>query len=491
MRARVREHFFRASAWGLGLRVSARVMGLLSTLVLARLLTPDDFGVVAIALLVVVAVEVLGEGGQKLALIRLTDGDREYCDSAWTLSVITGVALALIVFSSAPLGTTLFAEPRAVAVIQLLSLRPLLGGLESMGSTLFRRELDFRREFYVLGAQRLFTFVVTIGFAIVFQNYWALAGGQVVGRLGSTVLSFAMHPYRPRFRLSKLRSLWGFSAWILAKQLGNFMSARLDHILIGSLNSASSLGYYTIANDLGTAVTEEIRIPITAAIYPVLAKAQADVAFVTRAYLSILALIATITVATSIGIGLVAEDMVHVVLGSKWLAVAPLIVWLAAGAGVFSIGATAFSIFELLGRADISAKVTWLQLGAIGLAMGICASLTKDTVAFAITRFCLQCAFTVQLLSVLTRLLAVTWRDIFRELWRPAMAGATMALVVTTARSYMAFAEFERLALSCLMGVIAYLASLTALWWLSGRPDGAEKMVILFLGRALSSPRPT
>src|SRR6185312_2887630 len=141
-------HMLRGSAWAVALRWCIRGTGLLSTLILARLLTPADFGIVAMAMLVVGALEILSETGQRLAIIRHPDPTREHYDSAWTISILIGLGLSAGIFAVAPLTVDYFHEPRAVLVIRCLALRALIGGFENIGVVDFRRGLRFQRDFH-------------------------------------------------------------------------------------------------------------------------------------------------------------------------------------------------------------------------------------------------------------------------------------------------------------------------------------------------------
>lgn len=471
-------NLLRGAAWGLALRWGIRLAGMLNTIILARLLTPTDFGVVAIAMLVVSAIEILGQSGQKLAILRLAETTPEHHDSAWTLSVATGTLIAFAVFLSAPLAALFFHEPRAVPVIQLLALRPLFAGCESLGATLYRKSLNFRREFRVLAAQRAFGFVIMVGLALALRNYWALAIGTVAASLVATLLSFAMHPYRPRFRLSKLGDLWGFSNWILAKHLGTFLAVKFDQFLVGSLKNAGMLASYAIAVDLGTMVVEEIRTPLTTAFYPVLAGHQSDRAFVARSYLTIFALIVTAGVALEVGIALVSPDLVLVVLGAKWRAAIPLLPWLALAAGITAIGSTAFCVIELFGRADLSAKLTWLNFALAAIAIGITGPLTYSILAISIARFVACSAFAAILLAVPLRLLPIGWGDLARSAWRPVAAGAAMALAVLLVRERLGPPGLIRLITLCGLGAIVYGSVLFGSWVAAGGPVGPERMLV-------------
>src|SRR5689334_546854 len=138
----------KGSFWMILLRWAIRLIGLVSTVILARLLTPTDFGIVSMAMFVVGMLEVLNQTGQRLAIIRLHDPSREDYDSAWTISLLVGVTIGLLILLIAPFTVVYFHEPRAILVMQCLSLRAVLDGFENIGIVDFRRDLRFDRFFW-------------------------------------------------------------------------------------------------------------------------------------------------------------------------------------------------------------------------------------------------------------------------------------------------------------------------------------------------------
>ncbi|HTW32212.1 MAG TPA: oligosaccharide flippase family protein, partial [Candidatus Sulfotelmatobacter sp.] len=149
-------HLFRGSAWMVGLRWAVRLTGIVSTVILARLLTPADFGVVAIAMIVVGLLEMLSQTGQALAIIQHESPTREHYDSAWTISILIGIVIALAIVAIAPLTRYYFHDPRSIVVMQCLAVRAILGGFENVGMIDFRRDLRFDRVFLYTIAGKLF-----------------------------------------------------------------------------------------------------------------------------------------------------------------------------------------------------------------------------------------------------------------------------------------------------------------------------------------------
>ncbi len=149
------------SAWMIGMRWAIRGVGLLSTVILARLLSPDDFGVIAMAMVAVAILQVFTQSGVDLALLRAETPQREHYDAAWTLEIIQGAALAAVLFLTAPLVAGQFEDPRVTQVIRILSFAALIGGFQNIGVVNFRRNLDFRREFQFGVYKKLSSFTVT------------------------------------------------------------------------------------------------------------------------------------------------------------------------------------------------------------------------------------------------------------------------------------------------------------------------------------------
>src|SRR5687768_1914087 len=128
----------RGSAWSLLLRWSVRLLGLVTTVILARLLTPEDFGIVSMALIVVGAIEMLAASGQRYAIIRHPNPTRSHFDTAWTLSILMGAAVALLILAAAPISASYLEEPRALAVMQWLAVGAFIRGFENVGLISFQ-----------------------------------------------------------------------------------------------------------------------------------------------------------------------------------------------------------------------------------------------------------------------------------------------------------------------------------------------------------------
>ena len=172
----------KGAAWTVAFRLADRSIGLVSTLVLARLLVPEDFGVIAMATTLMALIEVVTVGEFGSAIIHNPDVTRDHYDSAWSMSALFGLTAAGLLIALAYPTASFFKEPRLVPVIFALSLLPIMDGLFNMGCVDFRKHMQFHKDFQLQVGRKLIGFLVVIPLAIVTRSYWALVAGMIAGR---------------------------------------------------------------------------------------------------------------------------------------------------------------------------------------------------------------------------------------------------------------------------------------------------------------------
>lgn len=479
----------RGSIWTIGLRWSMRFAGVVSTIILARLLTPADFGIVAIAMLVVGTIEVFGQTGQRLALIRHEAPTRQHYDAAWTISLIVGFALAVTILLLAPFTQSYFQEPAAIVVMQALALRALIGGAENIGVVEFRRNLRFDRVFQFGMIAKATSFCVTIALAVWLRNYWALVCGILAGQLASNLASYAMHPFRPRIDFTKVPEIWSFSAWTLVKSVGAHMNANVDALAIGGFSGASAMGRYTVASDIASSPTNEINDPMISVMFPVMAKAQGDPEEVRKLYLRVLGWSAIICSSTAVGMSVVAEDFVALVLGPQWDDVAPLVPWLALAAGVLGLSSGTYSTLDVLGHPRRSAQLQLVRLVCLASVLIPVGGYFRELEPVAVARLLVIVAFMPALFFQVGRFLEVSAAAYVAAFWKPFVSAGAMAVVVVGVNLAVPDAGVFRLALGVLAGVASYTGCLVFLWSITGRADGPEREFFEYAQRLVQRVR--
>lgn len=477
----------RGAAWMVGLRLADRAVGFLSTIVLARLLMPADFGLVALATAMVAAIGIFGEFGFELALIQNQKAERAHYDTAWTLGALRGLLAALVIALVAQPLASFFGDPRLLDVIVVLAAVPLLEGLYNIGTVAFRKDLTMRKEFVFRIVPRIGGFLVTIAFALAWQNYWALIYGTVAGVALRVVMSYLMHPYRPRLSVSAWRDIFGFSKWMLVTSIVTFGNRKADTVIIAKLLDAHSLGVFSMANQIANTASAELMAPVKQALFPGYAKLAHDTALLRKSFVDVYGILVLIALPIAVGIGLTAEFFVPVLLGPNWSDAIPLIEILVISGGLRAISSHVRPVYLAMNQPHLGA---YAQIGRMLVFLPILLfalvhyGIEGAAVAHAVGRV------TVLLgsLYLMRRLLDVTIHDIWAACWRPLVGCALMAGVVYCLKwlsptgELSISANIALLAMAAIAGAITYLGSLLMLWWLVGRPAAcAESHVLRYL----------
>ena len=473
----MQQHLLRGSLWAIGLRWAVRGTGLVSTVILARLLTPADYGVVAIAMLIVGTVETFSNTGQHAALIRHPNPTREHYDSVWTVSVLLGLFLSVIILAATPLTVGYFREPRAAQVVEILAFRTALLGFQNVGIVNFQRDLEFHKQFRFNVYSTLFSFVATVTSAFLLRNYWALVIGIMSKQAAIVVLSFTMQSYRPRISFAKVGEIWSFSIWTLVKSVGIHINAQVDKLSIGSFGGAAAMGRYDVAQDVSASPSQELVAPMVAVLSPVMAKVQDDHDKRRALYMSVLYVSALVFASINVGMALVSSDLVDVVLGPQWAEVKPLIPWLALSYGVLGLGSGVYSAFDTLGKPMISARLQWICVVVLSVVIFPVGYTLRDLETIAAARFAVSVLLAPILFYALGRALHVRPSEFLATMWRPLAAGLAMAAVVASVNAVIEFGGAPRLMIDIALGAAVFVSTLLALWLLCGRPEGPEQIL--------------
>lgn len=459
-----------------------RSIGLVSTIILVRLLEPGDFGLVAMANAFLGLLVLLTSFSFDVALIQKSNAERHLYDTAWTFNVIFGLLLALALVVAAIPVAQFYNEARLENILYVLAVSTFLGGFDNIGPVAFRKDLQFHKEFYFLLAKKLVGFTVCMVLAFTLRNYWALVCGASAGRIFEVLLSYRVHPYRPRFCLSGRKELFGFSMWLFVNNTIFFAYHRMADFIISKVAGSHALGVYSIAYELSNLPTTELVAPINRAVMPGYAKMVDDPAALSQGFLNVLSMIALCAIPAGIGIALVADSMVVVVLGDKWRESIPLIQILGVSGVFVALQTNTGSLYMALGKPHFLTMIALVHLlllflpllivllewhGVTGIAE---AYLYSSLVIWPINFF------------IVARLIKLRFLDYLTVLWRPFLACALMVATVTYTRGfindYIANMEIIRLPIEISLGAVTYMLSILFLWWASRYPDGAEKFLL-------------
>lgn len=469
--------------WMIALKVIERSIGVISTTILARLLIPADFGLVAMAMAIFAVLELTGQFGFDHAIIRKQDVTRSQLDTAWTLTIchglLSGLALALLAAPAAQF----FNEPRLEHIVHVLAVIAVAQSFENIGIMLFRKDLKFRKDFNFFLAKKLIAFACTVSLAFAFKSYWALVGGILASRTAGVVLSYVVHPYRPRLSFSATRELLGFSKWVILTGVLGYFRTRGPDFILGRLAGAGSVGVFRVANELATLPTTELMFPIARAAYPGYAKVAHDRAALKQAYLAVQGSIIMLTLPAGVGIVMLADPFVKALLGFNWLGAIPLIQILGLYGALRVFQTTNQAIFNVLGKPHWNTAMMALELVSVLplLAWLIYSGRPIELAAWSYLAgsvIVVPCA-----VILLSRVLRLSLHDRLRITWRPVIGAALMALALDLVTRNLGIPTSTVEALWTLviavpLGAFVFGASILAMWFATGKPKGTEHQIV-------------
>ncbi len=469
---------FKGALLTVSMRWTDRLIGFISTLILARLLAPPDFGIIAMASLVVGLVDVLLALGVNVALIQNRNATPAHYNTAWTLRLAQSAVATLVVFLVAPRAAIYFNDPRIIPVLRFMALGMLLVGMENIGIITFQKEMRFGLDFRFVFLKRIVGFLATIVAAWLLRSYWALVIGTLAGRSFGVLLSYRMHPMRPRFSLEKMKEIFSVSQWMLLNSLGNYLNRNLDKMLVGRRASAAIMGGYTLADEISSMPSTEVLAPLNRVLFPAFVEARQDLAELKRLFLLAQGVQSILGISAGVGLALVAHEAVLVLLGEKWLFVAPFVQVLALANVVESITTSGGYVLITMGRVRNAAAIHWLQVIFFATAVFL---VWPNADAFQIAL--------LRVLTVLMGLFVSVWMlmhtlrnvrllDIMRSVLRPLLGTGVMALAVMSIGEVIHLAPLATLIVKIVTGVLTFPTALMLMWWVAGKPEGAESYLL-------------
>jgi PST family polysaccharide transporter len=466
--------------WMIGARLISRVIDLCTLLVLARVLRPQDFGVVAIAMTVIYILEAALELPVSQALVRLPVISGPHLDTAFTLSIIRGALLsATICGLSVPLAR-IYGDERLIPLVCFLSMAPAARGLVSPSMAHYSKRCDFSRDFSIELIGKLVALTAAVSIAVVYRSYWSIAVGTVAAPLVATIASYVLAPYRPRLTFSHLSSFSGFLGWITVAQIISALNWQTDRLLLGKLTSRAELGLFTTANDLANIPLMTLFGPIQRPLLSAFSQLRHDLGRLQSSYQTSASAMVTLALPLLVGESLLATPGVRLLFGERWIGAAPMLRWLAISLIpslfampmaplVMSLDKT--QTFVKRNSVEICIKIPLVVLGALNYRFYgvIVARMISETITV------LYCMIAVRrMIGLPLRLqLMAPWRSISSTV---AMAGVLVFAVPALTGSHSGIPLLLGTLLSLVLGAAVYITVLFALWRLADYPPGIEAM---------------
>lgn len=398
----------------------------LSTMILARFLTPEAFGVMGMALLIIAYSEAISDSGIGSAMVQQQGDAHTLAKVAFLLSFSLGVLMTALVFFSAPLVAEMFDEPRLVNIMRILAPVFLLSTLSSVQDSWLKKHFLFSKRVLPQIVSVVVKAVVSIGLAFSGAGVWSLVFGQISSVLAKSGALRIVTKLPVGFKYERRISAEMFSFGLqlsLISLLGIFV-ASLDRLIVGHRLPTEMLGYYTIGVIFPPLAVIGVCNAVQQVVFPAFSRMQRTPRVLRKAYLLSLRYVAVLTFPLAVGLAVVSFDFVEVAYGERWLLSAPVMVFSSLASLVLSLRYTAGSVFKSTRRTRLLTGLIALQslialplivavahLGIVavaGVALGVEVVMLVITLAFVARQLEFGAgAFLRQLLPAVTASLAM------------------------------------------------------------------------------------
>jgi O-antigen/teichoic acid export membrane protein len=483
-------HVATGTVWLSVARLCVNLLGFLGLIVLARLLTPEDFGIVAIASTLFAILSAATNLSMAQALIQHPKPEQSHFDTAFTLNLMRGclvfAAIALLAIPAA----LIFDEPRLTSLLPALGFGAVLVGAHNPRLAVFSRHMEFRQQFWLQVSEKLVVLVFSAACAFLFQSPWALVLGLLAGQFCTLCLGYLMIPYRPRLALSNFRELMSFSVWLALGQVINTINWRLDQLLIGRQLGPEALGHYAVGDNLAALPTREVTAPLHATLFPAFSRLAASPERLRAAFERAQAMIVALALPVGVGAALLADPLVRLALGEKWLPSVIVIQGLAAIFALQTIGALAEPLAMATGRTrlmfmrDMQGFVLRVPLVIIGLFAGgvpgvVAARVISGSVGIGLN------------MAIIRRVAGLSFGQQLHRPMRSLLSAAAMVIVVLALGplppgSHQAWGLLAEIGQKAACGAATYLGMHLLLWRIMGLPPGPEAELISTMRKGLA-----
>lgn len=449
-------------AWSVFATAGGRVISLASVVVLARLLAPAEFGLVAFALVFIAYVEAIGDLGTGAALVRWPDRWPQVAQLAVAINLAMGAVWFALTLVAAPVVADFFGNPDGVSVLRALAWTFPLKALGNTHDALLQRELRFRAravpELSLLVAKA----AVAIPLAVAGLGVWSLVWGQLVGQALWTVLVWIMVPWRPAREMPRLdivKPVFSYGRGIVAVNLLAVVVHHADLVVVGRVFGAAVLGFYQMADKLPDVAITLLSRATSKVLFPVFSRLHAGGDALRDTYTASLRYLSLLTTPAAVGLVLLAEPIVLTVFGARWLPSVPILRALAAYAGIRALSASAGDILKAIGRPGVLAFLAAIR--AVVLVPALILASAGGPAAVALMLTAITVLSTIMTLAVVCRLSDLSWGSVPDAL-RPSLGTAAVLAVVlglvvhATAR----LSPAVQLAVGSVLGLGAYLAAI-------------------------------
>lgn len=463
-----------------GLQFLAKVLDLLAMVVLARILTPEDFGLVAIAVSVLLIANSVTELPVLDVLVQRDEIGEEDVQTAFTLTMLRGFLVSvLIVASSWPIAS-FYEDARLIFILWAISLAPLFQGLASPAMVHYLRKIEFGPPARTNLIGKVVSVAISLIISFATGSYWALVAGPIITQAIITLCTYVYAPWRPAIRLTGAPSILKFAGWVTLSRVIWTVSIQADRLLVGRLLGKESLGFYSMASEISSLATYAVAGPIMKPIFSGFSRMRDDVGRLQNAYLKSQQALMMVVMPFGIGLAAAANNLVPLLLGEGWGTVVPVIRWLAPVIALQMMSVPVQALALALGMPKTLAYREAVGI-LIRLPATVIAAIYVGLIGAAAARSLTGIVIIGINLAIARNLIDLPIMKQFLNGWRSIVSAFLMAFLILCIDFGLAAQNWSYgpiLAIQIPVGLAVYLTSHLGLWHLSGKSDGAETFLL-------------
>ena len=477
----------KAAAFVAGGRVLVRLLSLVNLAILGRLLSPDDYGVAALAFVSIGTLQALTDVKVLTALITAERIEQSDIDTAFTLQLIRAVLIAGAVFFGADLIAALVRAPNLADPLRVLSVVLLFDGLKNPAFILYTRNMDFSKEFYREVVSNLLGIAVSIAAAFYFRSYWAIVTATFVQRFLLMLFTYVRVEGRPGLGLTGWRKFLGFGVWLTLEGIMSSLQSFFVQGAISRMISPAAVGQFTIGRQVSSVAVQEPLLPISNVLLAGFSMITADTAKLGQKVRLAQQVALGIALPLGMGLSLLAEPIVMLAVGDQWDRAVLLLRWVGPAMAIHAAGEACNAL--ALARQDSRAVFFRAFFSLLAMIVLVLAGIALGGFRGAVIAYAAHLVFTLFLyLDIARRAVGLPLYQFLVDSWRSFAAAGVMVALVFAGRHLVPIAiEGASLALHLAVwvtaGAAAYVSALLLLWNAAGRPAGFEHQM-LYHGRA-------
>lgn len=414
--------------WSAISQVLAQGIQFVVKLVLARVLVPEHFGIIGMALIFTAFIQTVNELGLSISIIQRKDIEERHLSTSFWTNIFIGIIICFIAILASPFVADFFKEEGLQPVIRILSIGFILGSFGIVHRAILTKNIDFKNVAIAEAGAVLSSGIISIFLALLGFGVWSLVIGSLMGDFGRSVFLWMRCPWRPskKFDRASFSELFVFGKNVLGSRIISYITFNADYFLIAKFLDATSLGLYTLAYQMAIFPLSQISSVITRVTFPIFSTIQDDNTRIRMGYLRAIKYTSLITFPLLTGLVVVAPELIPTLIGEKWIPmVSPLQILCIAGI-IYSIATHTGSIILSKGRSDI--HIRWDASKAVILPIAALIGVQYGIIGVATATALVACVLFLIIQKITNRLIDLRFYEFFKALY-PATVSSTILVI--------------------------------------------------------------